>query len=181
MTVIDDRGRLFGRINLIDASAAVLLFVLIPVAYGAYLLFRTPQAKLTSITPDKLYHGPNQRIEIHGLNLRPYMRVTFGGSDDWQPFWSPDGKTLAFMSYRNGVADLFAKSLAGAVPEQPLLPSNQDRSTDDQRVSGDWSADGKRIYISDEYGPYIYEFDRASGQRIRALIPGRQGRPGINA
>jgi len=72
-------------------------------------------------------------------------RVTFGGSDDWQPFWSPDGKTLAFMSYRNGVADLFAKSLAGAVPEQPLLPSNQDRSTDDQRVSGDWSADGKRI------------------------------------
>jgi hypothetical protein len=80
MTVIDDRGRMFGRINLIDASAAVLLFVLIPVAYGAYLLFRTPQAKLTSITPDKLYHGPNQRVEIHGLNLRPYMRVTFGGS-----------------------------------------------------------------------------------------------------
>jgi hypothetical protein len=31
------------------------------------------------------------------------------------------------------------------------------------------SADGKRIYISDEYGPYIYEFDRASGQRIRAF------------
>jgi hypothetical protein len=31
------------------------------------------------------------------------------------------------------------------------------------------SADGKRVYISDEYGPYLYEFDRASGQRIRAL------------
>jgi len=31
------------------------------------------------------------------------------------------------------------------------------------------SADGKRIYISDEYGPYVYEFDRASGQRIRAF------------
>jgi hypothetical protein len=49
------------------------------VAYGAYVLFRTPPAKMTSITPDKLYHGPNQRIEIHGVNLRPYMRVTFGG------------------------------------------------------------------------------------------------------
>lgn len=80
MTVIDERGRVLGRINLIDAAAALLLFVLIPVAYGAYVLFRTPPAKLTSITPNKLYHGPNQRIEIHGVNLRPYMRVTFGGS-----------------------------------------------------------------------------------------------------
>jgi len=31
------------------------------------------------------------------------------------------------------------------------------------------SADGKRVYISDEYGPYMYEFDRDSGQRIRAF------------
>ena len=31
------------------------------------------------------------------------------------------------------------------------------------------SSDGKRVYISDEYGPYIYEFDRSSGQRIRAF------------
>lgn len=31
------------------------------------------------------------------------------------------------------------------------------------------SSDGKRVYISDEYGPYLYEFDRSSGQRIRAF------------
>jgi hypothetical protein len=31
------------------------------------------------------------------------------------------------------------------------------------------SSDGKRIYISDEYGPYIHEFDRESGQRIRSF------------
>jgi hypothetical protein len=31
------------------------------------------------------------------------------------------------------------------------------------------SSDGKRIYISDEYGPYIHEFDRDSGQRIRSF------------
>jgi len=31
------------------------------------------------------------------------------------------------------------------------------------------SSDGKRIYISDEYGPYIHEFDRGSGQRIRSF------------
>jgi hypothetical protein len=80
MTVIDERGRVFGRINLIDAGAALLLFVLIPVAYSAYLLFRTPPPKLTSIAPNKVYWGPNQRVQIQGLNLRPFMRVSFGAN-----------------------------------------------------------------------------------------------------
>jgi hypothetical protein len=80
MSVIDERGRVLGRINLIDAVAAVLLFVLIPVAYGAYLLFRTPPPKLISIAPARLYGGPNQRIQIQGVNLRPFMRVSFGST-----------------------------------------------------------------------------------------------------
>jgi hypothetical protein len=31
------------------------------------------------------------------------------------------------------------------------------------------SNDGKSLFISDEYGPYVYEFDRATGRRIRAF------------
>ena len=31
------------------------------------------------------------------------------------------------------------------------------------------SADGKSVFISDEYGPYIYQFDRATGVRIRSF------------
>lgn len=31
------------------------------------------------------------------------------------------------------------------------------------------SNDGKSVFISDEYGPYVYQFDRATGQRIRAF------------
>ena len=30
------------------------------------------------------------------------------------------------------------------------------------------SKDGKSVFISDEYGPYVYQFDRADRQRIRA-------------
>jgi hypothetical protein len=106
MTVIDERGRVFGRLNLIDAGAALLLFVLIPLAYGAYVLFRTPQPKLTSITPTTLQHGPNQRVDIHGVNLRPYMRVTFGGTQ---------GITFAITSTTSATVE---------VPELP--PGNYD-------------------------------------------------------
>jgi hypothetical protein len=31
------------------------------------------------------------------------------------------------------------------------------------------SNDGKHIYISDEYGPYVYEFERSSGKRTRVF------------
>ncbi|HLK52562.1 MAG TPA: esterase-like activity of phytase family protein [Candidatus Angelobacter sp.] len=31
------------------------------------------------------------------------------------------------------------------------------------------SNDGKHVYISDEYGPYVYEFDRSSGKRTRSF------------
>lgn len=31
------------------------------------------------------------------------------------------------------------------------------------------SNDGKSVFVSDEYGPYVYQFDRATGQRIRTF------------
>jgi len=31
------------------------------------------------------------------------------------------------------------------------------------------SKDGKSVFVSDEYGPYIYQFDRSTGERIRSF------------
>lgn len=77
MTVIDERGRIAGRFNLVDVCASIVLLLLIPLAIAAYILFRTPAPTLTTITPKTLFEGPNQRIEIDGSNLRPFMRVSF--------------------------------------------------------------------------------------------------------
>jgi hypothetical protein len=77
MAIVDDRGRVAGRVNLIDALIAVFLLVLIPVGYGAYLLFRTPAPKLVGIAPTSIYQGSSQRIGISGRNLRPFMRISF--------------------------------------------------------------------------------------------------------
>ena len=42
MALIDEQGRLFGKVNLIDALVALVALLLIPLAYGAFLLFRAP-------------------------------------------------------------------------------------------------------------------------------------------
>ena len=77
MTLVENR-RVGWRVNPIDAVAAFLILVLIPVAFGAYLLFRTPPATLTGLRPPTLYQGPGLRVEVVGDNLRPFMRVSFG-------------------------------------------------------------------------------------------------------
>jgi len=97
MAIVDDRGRLVGRVNLIDAVVAFLILVLIPVAFGAYLLFRTPAATLTAVVPAKLYQGGNLRVEVTGENLRPFMRVRF---DTLQ------GRTFMIGGTRGAMVDL---------------------------------------------------------------------------
>lgn len=78
MAIFDERGRLFGRLNLFDAIVAVLVLWLIPVAYGAYLLFRTPLPTLTSVEPSTIVYGTNMRIRVRGSHFVPYLRVSVG-------------------------------------------------------------------------------------------------------
>jgi hypothetical protein len=97
MSIVDNRGRVAGRINLIDGVIAALLVLMVPIAIGAYLLFRNPPAKLTNIAPATLYEGPNLRIGIGGKNLRPFMRVSFN---------TTQGKSFMIGSTENAAVDL---------------------------------------------------------------------------
>jgi hypothetical protein len=97
MAVVDERGRLFGRWNLVDALVVLVVLGLIPLAYGAYALFRTPPPRLLAIEPSQLFHGPNLQITVRGEHLRPYMRVTI---DDKQAM------TFLFHSDTTAVVDL---------------------------------------------------------------------------
>jgi hypothetical protein len=44
-------------------------------------------------------------------------------------------------------------------------PNNGRLDPESVRVSND----GKSVFISDEYGPYVYQFDRTTGQRIKSF------------
>lgn len=97
MPIIDERGRVFGRFNLVDAAVGLLLLVLLPAAYGAYRLFREPLPTLTGVYPDVLRQGPNLQVEVRGTNFRPYMRVSFNGLQ---------GRTFLFNSPTSAVVQL---------------------------------------------------------------------------
>jgi hypothetical protein len=64
------------RPNLVDAAILLVLVIMIPLAYGAYLLFRTPQPRLQTVSPTTIVQGTTPRLLIYGSNLRPYMRIS---------------------------------------------------------------------------------------------------------
>lgn len=55
-------------------------------------------------------------------------------------------------------------------------PATSSADTRDARLDPEGirvSHHGRSVFVSDEYGPYLYEFDRDSGQRLRAIpLPG---------
>jgi len=77
MTTIDENARLVGRVNVIDIAVALIVVLLLPAAFGAYLMFRNPPAKLSAIDPTRLYEGNQVKVQITGRDLRPFMRVSF--------------------------------------------------------------------------------------------------------
>jgi hypothetical protein len=63
------------------------------------------------------------------------------------------------QNYFTGRSDNFDPSQNSGNPNDARL------DTEGLRISND----GLRVYISDEYGPYVYEFDRILGQRLRSF------------
>jgi len=64
-----------------------------------------------------------------------------------------------FLHFFTGRSDNFDPSKNSGNPRDARL------DTESIRVSND----GFRVYISDEYGPYVYEFDRLTGIRLRSF------------
>ena len=71
-------------------------------------------------------------------------RLTFPGSDDWQPIWSPDGLRIMFGSYRNGPIDMYVKPADGGGDDQEFMVSSI------QKGPRDWSKDGRFVLYTQD-------------------------------
>ncbi len=70
-------------------------------------------------------------------------KFTFGGAQDFDPVWSPDGSRLVFSSNRDGVVlNLYRKVASGARDEEILLKSDR------PKFPSSWSRDGRFLLYS---------------------------------
>jgi hypothetical protein len=129
--------------------------------------------------------GITPPFDVSGLPfiLTPMLRST-------TLFWSPTplayGKAGAFTDdngksigggapalngnhkyYFTGRSDGFTydPSRPAAYPNLSNSPNNARLDPESIKVSND----GRFVFVSDEYGPYVYEFDRATGERVRSF------------
>jgi serine/threonine protein kinase len=93
------------------------------------------------VSPDghwvAVHHTVQGNTDVWLLDGIRTRRFTFDAARDRGPMWSPDGRRIAFDSFRKGRRDLYQKSFDGAGSDELLLESPQ------EKFANDWSADGR--------------------------------------
>src|SRR5882672_6579902 len=117
--------------------------------------------------------GDLYTLPIDGGNA---SRIAGGMSFDSQPKFSPDGKTIAFLSDRSGVENLWIANADGSNPRAVT----KDRPTQDRpeyMLSPSWTADGQYLLVSKSrppeatFGVFLYDKDGGTGIRIGSAPP----------
>ncbi len=80
---------------------------------------------------------------------------------------APALNTINTTNYFTGRSDNFgsANPITGIADSTSANPSNARLDPEGVRVSND----GLSVFVSDEYGPYVNQFNRATGERIRSF------------
>jgi hypothetical protein len=134
MAIVDERGRLFGRWNLLDLALLVLLLGLIPLGYAAFVLFRAQPPRLLSVEPTQMQQSDSFTLRITGEHFRPYMRLSIGTQQGREFLFKSTGEAeVPFAAVPPGRYDvvLFDQAqersrLPGALTISPSnLPSSQ--------------------------------------------------------
>ena len=86
-------------------------------------------------------NGGRQEVWIKSLDDGPFTRIGRVGTYAYRMFWSPDGRSVGFISDREGLPRAFAASAdgGGTVTTLPLAGSAMDEAT--------WTSDGRWLVV----------------------------------
>ena len=128
MALIDDRGRLFGRFNLIDVAVALFVAILLPMGYVAYRVFRRPPPMIASVTPSTLRFDAPPRVRLNGSQFRPYLNAYTAKAGD--PFAlnnrTPGSLQAVFRLETPTVAEITFPPLAPGAYDVYLYDASQE-------------------------------------------------------
>jgi Tol biopolymer transport system component len=134
---------------------------------GTYMDPRiSPDGKRVAVS----FGDPQREIWIFDLEQGTKTRLTFkrstGNGVNYQPAWSPDGKTIAYTSTvavsGGGKTAIFSKSASGGGVERVMVAETDKIG---EYIYGSWSPDGKYfVYLSrDVEGGYFIEAKAIDG------------------
>jgi len=119
------------------ALLATVFFLSIRVAFAAAQTLPAPRA-ITD--PKQIASNPNAQVEPRSLTIEKlYMTRQIG-----RPTWSPDGKSIAYISNMSGRNNLWVVPAEGGFPTQLTV-------SDQRQTAPTWSPDGKWIAYESDY------------------------------
>lgn len=89
---------------------------------------------------------PRTDIWIKQLDRGPSLKLSFEGTNNIYPQWTPDGKNITYDSDASGVEDLWTKRADGSA--QAVLQLREKR----EPAVGRWSRDGKWLLVRTSVG-----------------------------
>ncbi len=128
----------------------LVLFVIV-VLMSTLATPQAPTAPQVITDPKQISSKPDARVEKNLSIEKLYITRQIGGST-----WSPDGKTVAFISNMSGRNNIWLVAADGGWPTQLTI-------SDERQAQPTWSPDGKWIaYISDYDGDEQWDIFLAS-------------------
>jgi serine/threonine-protein kinase len=104
--------------------------------YGSFKL--SPDGKQLAIS----VASAKDDIWIYEFERGTFLRLTTAGNNI-NPIWSPDGKQIAFSSFRDGHYGIFIKSADGSGTEEGLTTAIGETG----QIPESWSPDGKTLAV----------------------------------
>jgi Tol biopolymer transport system component/predicted Ser/Thr protein kinase len=122
----------------------------------------SPDGKRIALT----LQGSSFDVWVYDLERDTFTKASFGG-DDYTPFWSPDGKMLAYTSSKSGNLQVYVK--------HGIVQGDETMVTDGAgfRSLFGWTADGRELIVSrdnKETGADIYAAAVEGDHKSRSLV-----------